>query len=41
VEDWVFDQLLQFDGGREDLEDSGDREPDDQREPDEQPAVGG
>jgi hypothetical protein len=41
VDDWAFDQLLQFDGGREDLEDSGDREPDDQREPDEQPAVGG
>jgi hypothetical protein len=41
VDDWVFDRLLEFDGGGEDLEDSGDRELDDQREPDEQPAVGG
>ena len=40
VDDWAFDQLLQFDAGGEDLEDSGDREPDDQLEPDEQPAAG-
>ena len=33
VDDWVFDQLLQFDGGGEDLEDNGDVEPDDQWEP--------
>jgi hypothetical protein len=28
VDDWVFAQLLHFDGGSEDLEDSGDMEPD-------------
>jgi hypothetical protein len=33
VDDWVFDQLLQFDGGGEDLEGNGDVEPDDEWEP--------
>ena len=41
VDDWVFDQLLQFDGGGEDLEDRGDVEPDDEWESDDLPAVSG
>jgi hypothetical protein len=34
IEDWLFDQLMTFDAGAEDLEDGGDGEPDDDAEED-------
>jgi hypothetical protein len=32
VDDWLFEQLMTFEAGAEDLEDSGDREPDEPAE---------
>jgi hypothetical protein len=32
VDDWLFERLMMFDAGAEDLEDSGDGEPDDDAE---------
>jgi hypothetical protein len=34
ADDWLLEQLMTFDAGAEDLEDGGDREPDDDRERD-------
>jgi hypothetical protein len=34
VDDWLLEQLLTFDAGSEELEDSGDGEPDDDAEED-------